>query len=182
MIERHEGQCASGISFTLERPTCVYLRDGTKVVMRRDGEGVGAWLEVVPQAMLRPAEAAAASPTPSPSLLTPEDRAELRRLHGRHWRFTWAAENPEVTKLVAAMGNALPALLAAADEVALLRDELQRVEAANARWSEIADEYADRIEVLERQHDETRGYRQHTEQQLTEARAERDTRRTARCA
>ncbi len=34
------------------RPTCVYLKDGTKVVLRRDGRG--CWLEVVPQSVVAP--------------------------------------------------------------------------------------------------------------------------------
>lgn len=45
MAERHE-DCASHVS-----STCVYLKDGTKVVVRR--EGARAWLEHVPQETIR---------------------------------------------------------------------------------------------------------------------------------
>ena len=43
------------------RPSCVYLKDGTKVVLRRDK--AGSWLEVVPQSAVVPA----ASPRPASS-------------------------------------------------------------------------------------------------------------------
>ena len=46
--ERHKRGCASIVS-----GTCVYLRDGTKVVIKRDGKA--AWLEVVEQDVIRPA-------------------------------------------------------------------------------------------------------------------------------
>lgn len=47
----HLGPCGSGN--VADRPTCVYLKDGSKVVLRRDGDAV--WLEIVPQAVIRPA-------------------------------------------------------------------------------------------------------------------------------
>ena len=49
--DRHLGLCGTGN--VPVRPTCVYLKDGTKVVLRRDGDS--AWLEIVPQAIVRPA-------------------------------------------------------------------------------------------------------------------------------
>ncbi len=48
---RHLGPCGTGN--VPDRPTCIYLKDGTKVVIRRDGDAV--WLETVPQAIIRPA-------------------------------------------------------------------------------------------------------------------------------
>jgi len=44
-MKRHDKPCVVGSS-----ATCVYLADGTKIVVRR-GKGVkgSAWLEVVPQ-------------------------------------------------------------------------------------------------------------------------------------
>ncbi len=53
--DRHQS-CVSRAS-----TTCVYLKDGTKVVLRRDPKTKGrAWLEHVPQAVVRLAEPAPA--------------------------------------------------------------------------------------------------------------------------
>ena len=49
--DRHLGPCGTGN--VPDRPTCVYLKDGMKVVLRRDGGEV--WLEIVPQAVIVPA-------------------------------------------------------------------------------------------------------------------------------
>lgn len=51
--DRHVGPCGSGN--VEDRPTCVYLKDGTKVVIRGDRDGYGVYLEIVPQAVIRPA-------------------------------------------------------------------------------------------------------------------------------
>jgi len=48
-VKRHKGTCV-----TLASDTFVYLADGTKVVVRRNKATVGrAWLEVVPQVIVR---------------------------------------------------------------------------------------------------------------------------------
>lgn len=48
-MKRHKGTCVTRAS-----NTCVYLADGTKVVVRRKKVTAGrAWLEVVPQATVR---------------------------------------------------------------------------------------------------------------------------------
>jgi hypothetical protein len=44
--------------------SCVYLRDGTKVVLKRRGAAV--WLVVEPQAIIRPADAIAPHQEPKP--------------------------------------------------------------------------------------------------------------------
>jgi hypothetical protein len=68
---RHESGCASFVS-----KTCVYLRDGTKVHVRRDGKA--AWLEVVPQDTIRAATPSPVSP-PAPGARDIDRDPEPRR-------------------------------------------------------------------------------------------------------
>lgn len=51
--KRHHGSCAQFIP-PFKDPTFVYLKDGTKVVVKR--KGMASWLEVLPQAVLKPSE------------------------------------------------------------------------------------------------------------------------------
>lgn len=49
-VKRHEKPCV----LVLSSDTCVYLADGSKVVVRRGPKVKGpVWLEVVPQAVFR---------------------------------------------------------------------------------------------------------------------------------
>jgi len=49
-VNRHPESCVSRVS-----GTCVWLKDGTKIVLRRGRDMNGAaWLEVQPQAAIKP--------------------------------------------------------------------------------------------------------------------------------
>jgi len=57
--DRHSSPCVHALGSASSRPTFLYLRDGSRVVIRRDEDS--CWLEVVPQATLSTASPSRAS-------------------------------------------------------------------------------------------------------------------------